>query len=197
MLFSLGSFSQEDNKESYKLKLTVRDANNKAVPGAVILIDGVKQNRLANSKGVFKIKLDKKPEEISAFSPSIGLKKVSFDDKEEMIIILEKDNTSYLVDTSREKVSTSKQFLNIYDYLRGKVPGVTISGNNEIAIRGASTFYGSREPLYILNGVQIDKTTFGNIVPTDIKSVKIIKGPETAIYGIRGANGIIQVTTLD
>ena len=46
MLFSLGSFSQEDNKESYKLKLTVRDANNKAVPGAVILIDGVKLSKL-------------------------------------------------------------------------------------------------------------------------------------------------------
>jgi TonB-dependent SusC/RagA subfamily outer membrane receptor len=50
--------------------------------------------------------------------------------------------------------------------------------------------------MFILNGVQVDQETFGQIVPVTIVSVKILKGPETAIYGIRGANGVIEVTTI-
>ena len=37
--------------------------------------------------------------------------------------------------------------------------------------------------------------TFGQIVPVTILKIKILKGPETAMYGIRGANGVIEVTT--
>jgi TonB-dependent SusC/RagA subfamily outer membrane receptor len=54
---------------------------------------------------------------------------------------------------------------------------------------------GNREPLFILNGVQIDENSFRDIVPTTIRNVKILKGPETAIYGLRGANGVIEVVT--
>ena len=88
------------------------------------------------------------------------------------------------------------QFRDIYDYLRGKVAGVVVTVRNSIVIRGASDFREYKAPMFILNGVQVDQETFGQIVPVTIVSVKILKGPETAIYGIRGANGVIEVTTI-
>ncbi|TXD53320.1 MULTISPECIES: TonB-dependent receptor plug domain-containing protein [unclassified Polaribacter] len=197
MFCSLHIFSQEEmTTEKVKLTILVKDGSNNPIPGAVILIDGVKQPRVANSAGYFKIKLDKAPKEITAFSPLIGVKKVPYTGKNSIIInIIAETNTAYLTDTNTEKVSDAIQFRDIYDYLRGKVAGVTISTSNKITIRGISTMNGNREPLFILNGVPVDENSFRDIVPTTIRTVKILKGPETAIYGLRGANGVIEVRT--
>ena len=83
------------------------------------------------------------------------------------------------------------QYLNIYDYLRGKVAGLRIRSDNVISIRGDN----NREPLFILNGSQVAKSTFGDIVPSTIRTVNVLKGPETSIYGVRGMNGVIVVKT--
>jgi TonB-dependent SusC/RagA subfamily outer membrane receptor len=197
VLFSLHIFSQKEaTKEIIKLTILVKDADNNPIPGAVILIDDVKQKRTTNSAGYFKIKLDKAPKEITAFSPLIGVKKIPYTGKNSIIInIIAEKNSAYLTDTNTEKVSDAIQFRDIYDYLRGKVAGVNISTSNIISIRGISTMNGNREPLFILNGVQIDENSFRDIVPTTIRNVKILKGPETAIYGLRGANGVIEVVT--
>lgn len=58
ILTSIMAFSQEKN-ETIKLNLTVKDYNNKPVPGAVILLDNVKQDRVANASGTFKMNLKK------------------------------------------------------------------------------------------------------------------------------------------
>lgn len=196
VIFSATTYSQnKTKKEEIKLLVIVKDAKNNAVPGAVILIDNVKQKRVANSAGYFKIKLKKAPKEIAAFSPIIGIKTIEYTGNQTVIINLVKDNKPYYSDTNNQKMADPNQFRNIYDYLRGKVSGVTISTNNAIRIRGLSTFSGGRAPLLVLNGVPVDETTFGDIVPTTIRSVKILKGPETAIYGMRGANGVIEVET--
>jgi TonB-dependent SusC/RagA subfamily outer membrane receptor len=99
------------------------------------------------------------------------------------------ENTNY-------KNDNPIQYRDIYDYLRGKVPGVSIDSENRIIIRGYNTIYGNRNPLFILNGNQVEQEVFSNIVPTDIKYVKILKGTETSAYGSRGANGVIIVQTL-
>ena len=51
-------------------------------------------------------------------------------------------------------------------------------------------------PLFILNGTSVGQDTFGTISPSDIKSLTILKGPESAAYGVRGANGVIIVKTM-
>jgi TonB-dependent SusC/RagA subfamily outer membrane receptor len=190
--FSMNAISQEN----IKLKLTIKDSDNKPVPGAVVLIDGVKQTRLANAKGVFRIKLDEAPKEISVFSPKIGIKKVKYTGIDNINITITGGNDSYVVNTSSNKVDTAMQFKDIYDYMRGKVAGVNISGNNSINIRGYNSVNGSTTPMFMLNDVQVDQATFGDVVPTTIKSIVILKGPETATYGSRGSNGVIKVTTL-
>ena len=85
--------------------------------------------------------------------------------------------------------------------LKGSVAGVNISsaagqpGNNNttVILRGAGTINGN--PLYIIDGVPADADTMKSIDPNNIESVSVIKDGATAIYGNRGANGVIVVTT--
>jgi TonB-dependent SusC/RagA subfamily outer membrane receptor len=84
----------------------------------------------------------------------------------------------------------AKQYTNILQYMQGKIPGVQISGN-QVLIRGISTFYGSTDPLFLFDGVPMDASSVPNLNPGDIETIEILKGPETSIYGSRGANGVI------
>ena len=81
-------------------------------------------------------------------------------------------------------------YSNILQYMQGKVPGVNITGNRVI-IRGINTLYGSTDPLFLMDGVPIDASAVPSINPSDISTIEILKGPEAAIYGSRGANGVI------
>ena len=82
-----------------------------------------------------------------------------------------------------------------------KVPGINVVGdgrNAKITIRGISTFYGSNEPLFVVNSQQLNGglQEAMNIVPVaDIKSIRVLKNPsEIGGYGVRGANGVILIT---
>jgi TonB-dependent SusC/RagA subfamily outer membrane receptor len=66
----------------------------------------------------------------------------------------------------------------------------------QILLFAAGTlFYGSTDPLFIMDGVPVEKGTVMSIPPTDIERIEILKGSEAAIYGSRGANGVIAVYT--
>ncbi|MDM1550930.1 alpha-2-macroglobulin family protein [Empedobacter falsenii] len=76
--------------------------------------------------------------------------------------------------------------------LQGKVSGLATSSYN--SIRGASSLQGNENALYVIDGVVYDKMPELN--PDDIQSMNVLKGEEaTAIYGSRGANGVIIITT--
>jgi len=92
-----------------------------------------------------------------------------------------------------KKVDFSK-YSNIYDALRGHVPGVQITGDRVI-IRGGNTFAGNAEALFVLDGVIVSKFVFSSVPPSEIKSIKVLKGSEASIYGSRGGNGVIEVET--
>lgn len=84
------------------------------------------------------------------------------------------------------------------DLLRGRVAGVQVDevpGGISVRIRGAGP--GSAEPLYVLDGVPMSANPGGilHVNPNDIQTITILKGPETALYGSRGANGVIVVRT--
>ncbi|MDM1042037.1 MULTISPECIES: alpha-2-macroglobulin family protein [Empedobacter] len=66
--------------------------------------------------------------------------------------------------------------------------------SQEITIRGASSLQGNENALYVIDGVVYDKSP--NLNPDDIQSMNILKGGEaTALYGARGANGVVVITT--
>jgi TonB-dependent SusC/RagA subfamily outer membrane receptor len=90
----------------------------------------------------------------------------------------------------------------IEEILKGRVAGVTViesEGGIAVRIRGQTSIYGSNEPLYVLDGVPITPGPGGaltGISPYDIESIKVLKDPaETALYGMRGANGVIVIKT--
>lgn len=90
------------------------------------------------------------------------------------------------------------------DRLQGKVAGLMIStgsgqpGSNDVKIRvrGTGSINGSNTPLYILDGVMIEAAQFASLNNDDIQDIQVLKDASaTAIYGSRGANGVIVVTT--
>ena len=91
----------------------------------------------------------------------------------------------------------------IEQILEAKVPGIqvarTTSGGIVIRIRGISSFYGNNNPLYVIDGTPIDAGPQGalnGVNPYDIESIRVLKDPaDTGIYGVRGANGVIVITT--
>jgi len=91
---------------------------------------------------------------------------------------------------------------NISNALVGRLPGLFASqatgepGNDRstLRIRGVGTFNGSQEPLVLVDGIQVDN--YNNIDANEIENVTILKdASSTAVYGIRGANGVLIITT--
>ena len=91
----------------------------------------------------------------------------------------------------------------IEQVLAGRVAGVdvrrTSDGGIAVNIRNASSFYGGVEPLYVLDGSPFNPGPGGALIginPYDIESIKVLKNPEDiGVYGMRGANGVIVITT--
>jgi TonB-dependent SusC/RagA subfamily outer membrane receptor len=87
--------------------------------------------------------------------------------------------------------------------LQGRFPGVEVTrtpdGGIAVRIRGATSFSGSTEPLYIVDGIAIQAGPGGaltGINPNDIESIRVLKdAADTAMYGMRGANGVIVIKT--
>lgn len=82
-----------------------------------------------------------------------------------------------------------------------KVPGLSVAGHGHGAsfkVRGQASFYASSDPLFVVNGNSVG-TNFSNIYdtidPKDVKSIRLLKGTDAAIYGSRGANGVIVIRT--
>jgi TonB-linked SusC/RagA family outer membrane protein len=105
---------------------------------------------------------------------------------------------------------------NITNALAGKIPGVRVSGSggsftgSSILIRGYTTFTGSNQPLFVVDGIPIDNSGGGSplqngpsvsnraidINQEDIESISVLKGPSAAVlYGSRASNGVILITT--
>jgi len=191
------SFSQEQNE----IYIIVKGEDNNPIPDAIILFDDIKQKKRTNSKGIFTIKTKIKPKKITAFSPIHGISTINYNKKKYNRIILKNSGKNIIVTEQKpsnviaEQSLSSFQYKNIYEYIRGQVPGVRVTSGNTIIIRGINSVNGSIEPLFVVNKAAVSLTSFANINPADIKKITVLKGPDAAIYGLRGANGVIEVTT--
>lgn len=91
-------------------------------------------------------------------------------------------------------------YRNLSEYLH-RVPGVKVwgSGNNvTVTIRGINSVNLGITPLYVLDGQAIGTSysEANNLInPRDIDHVRVLKGNDAAIYGIRGANGVVEIIT--
>lgn len=97
------------------------------------------------------------------------------------------------VSNVKVKRTEAVTYSNMYEYLRGKVPGVMVTSDNRIIIRGIGTNSGNTDPLILVDGVQV--TDLSTLNPADVTSVDVIKDGSSAIYGMQGANGVVLITT--
>ncbi len=80
------------------------------------------------------------------------------------------------------------------DYVRTHVSGVDVGSDGSLIIRGISSFNASTKPLILMDGTEVLNTH--EINPSEIHSVDVLKdASSTASYGMRGANGVILITT--
>ncbi len=76
-----------------------------------------------------------------------------------------------------------------------RVPGVQILGS-KVKVRGADSFFSETEPLFILNGTDIGSSyakAASLVQGMEIKSVRVLKGPDASFYGVRGGNGVVVI----
>jgi TonB-dependent SusC/RagA subfamily outer membrane receptor len=93
--------------------------------------------------------------------------------------------------------------LSIEQMLAGRVAGVTVTrapgGGIQVRIGGPTSFWLSQEPLYVVDDVPVEPGENGTLSwlnPQDIESIAVLKyGSSTAIFGVRGANGVIVIKT--
>ncbi len=111
------------------------------------------------------------------------------------------DVTGALTRVDSETLNT-KPVMNAFEALQGKAAGVDITSNQrpgeigDIRIRGNRSLNASNKPLYVVDGVPLSAGGIETLNPRDIESIDILKdASSTAIYGSRGANGVVLVTT--
>ncbi|MFN9578284.1 MAG: SusC/RagA family TonB-linked outer membrane protein [Gemmatimonadota bacterium] len=115
-----------------------------------------------------------------------------------------------VVETVREKSFNTGRVISAEELIQAKIPGVQVLNSNEpgagmsIRIRGPSSINASSEPLVVLDGIPLQvgggvtagRNPLNFINPNDIESISVLKdAAATAIYGSRGANGVLLITT--
>ena len=108
--------------------------------------------------------------------------------------VQDKDHVTTAVSNVKVKKHEAQTYSDMYDYLRGRVPGVQVTSDKRIIIRGIGTNSDATDPLILVDGVET--TDLSGINPTDVQSVDVIKDGSSAIYGMQGANGVIIIKTV-
>lgn len=108
--------------------------------------------------------------------------------------VQDKDKLTTAVSNVKVRKQEAQTYSSMYDYLRGRVPGVLVTADNRIIIRGISTNSGQTDPLILVDGVVV--TDISGLDPMYVKSVDVIKDGSSAIYGMQGANGVIIIKTV-
>ena len=196
----------------------VKDSNGDPIIGATIRIDGQSGGAVSDLDGNFTIRDVKKGAKITI--TSIGYKSQTLVWTGSPIHVTLQDDANMLEETvvigygtvkkadlaGSVAVMDSKSFKDqpvarIEDALNGRMSGVQVmssgipGGSMNIRVRGSSSVNKSNDPLYVVDGI-VRQTGLEGISPEDIQSIQVLKdASSTAIYGARGANGVVMVQT--
>jgi TonB-dependent SusC/RagA subfamily outer membrane receptor len=110
---------------------------------------------------------------------------IGYSDVDKKYII---NNTATIAGATDKNVSI---YTNIYDMIRGRLAGVTVSMDNKITIRGTNSFFYSSEPLFIVDGIVV--SSINEILPINVKSLNVLKGADASAYGMQGSNGVLII----
>ena len=187
-----------------------------ALPGATVMISGTDRGVQTDFNGQFTIAVAKG--ELLIFN-YLGFKPYSviYEEQENLKIILKEDASMLeAVVVQGYDVTTTKRFSNVsaetiegrpnaslVQMLEGQVAGLNMTtgsgapgSDQTITIRGVGSINGKPQPLYIIDGVPLNAEQFRNLNAEDIVNITVLKDASaTALYGSRGANGVIIIST--
>jgi hypothetical protein len=182
----------------------VLTSDQRPVSGAVFYIDNVKTAYFTKSDGSYKIKISPEVLKLKVVSSQYGSAEIVIDGKTKINFTLtgqvgiavksEDDNTETDNKGDRTKARKMNTYNDIYQMIRGEVTGVVVSGNS-VQIKQGRSFFGSSTPLFVINGVIVN--SIDNVNPIEVKTIKVLTGSQAAIYGVRGANGVISIDLLN
>ena len=217
----LAAFPNQLFAQGKQITGTVTSSENKQpMPGVTVTVKGTRTATTTDSQGHYKITVDSKATILVFTSASFVSFEAAIGGKTTIDVVLQPDAkamTDVVVigyQTVRRKdllasVSSvsAKDLKDIpinsaAEALNGRLAGVTATtaegspdADIRIRVRGGMSITGDNSPLYIVDGVQVENG-LSTISPQDIQSIDVLKdAAATAIYGARGANGVIVITT--
>ncbi|WP_320281593.1 TonB-dependent receptor plug domain-containing protein [Draconibacterium sp. IB214405] len=107
--------------------------------------------------------------------------------------VLDEDKLN-AVSSLRDDHDNFSNYTDMYELIRGKFSGVQVIGD-EVIIRGNNTMGGSNAALIVVDGIEREGSILGMLPPNTVKSIDILKDGSSAIYGSRGANGVVLIET--
>jgi len=105
---------------------------------------------------------------------------------------IDQRDLNYAVSHLEQENNEFCNYLNIFDLIRGRFPGVAVS-NGAVVIRGVNSINLSSEALYVVDGVIMSDISW--VRPCEVRSIDVLKDGISAMYGSRGANGVVVIET--
>jgi len=214
-LFISGSIIAQKSNSKITITGVVIDESKMPVTGAMLLVDNKNTNTVTDANGYYRIKVKSDAQTISVFTFNglSGEEKINGrttifftlkgtqgktvekeQEQENKVEVgygnIKRDELSMPVNQVNMEENKNESYSNIYDLLRGTVPGIQIIGKS-IRLQGSSSTNPNTEPLLVVDGQIVSSIDY--IHPREVKSVEILKGASASIYGSRGANGVLMI----
>ncbi len=196
---------------------TVKDATGSTMPGVSILIKGTSQGTTTNADGVYSVSLTSgtlvfsfigyAPKEVIVENQTTVdvVMEEAANTLEELVVIgygsQRKKDLSTAISIVGEDALKDRPMVSVAEGLQGKAAGVQVTspsgkpgGDISVRIRGTTSVTLRNDPLYVVDGVPM--LDIRGINPQDILTMSILKdAASSAMYGLRGANGVVLITT--
>lgn len=219
MLMSKTKESASAQQTDNKIKGVVKDTNGEPIIGANITVKGQSIGTITDIDGRFILEASTNALLQVTYIGYVS-QEVQVNNRKEITIILQEDakaleevvvigyGTAKKSDLTGSTAQIKPEALtasvvgNALESLQGKAAGVAVFNDNKpgaspsIRVRGSGSITASNEPLYVVDGFPLMDGNINDLNPSDIESMEILKdASSTAIYGSRGANGVVMITT--
>lgn len=206
--------------QSREISGTVKDFQGESIIGATVVVKGKTTGTITDTKGIFRIDINEanptlvvsyigmKTQEVNVDKSQKNITVILEDGKlelDEVVVIgygttTKRDLTGAVSSVNSETIN-NMPVMNVGQALTGQLAGVHVTTTDgspdadvKIRVRGGGSITQDNSPLYIVDGFPVDN--INDISPSDIQSIDVLKdASSTAIYGARGANGVIIITT--
>ncbi len=229
LVFVSGAFLQKTLAQNVVLSGKILDDKGLPLAGATVSGVGDKAKAMTDVAGAFRLSVPPSVKSIQVSYVGMRTQTFALNGRTSLDVSLERDDSKLMSDvvvvgygsakrvnlTSSQTTVSAKDIektvnTTIEQAIQGRAAGVFVTQNSgqpggglSVTIRGISSINGNTEPLYVVDGVQIEGNRSGNsannlagLNPADIDDMQILQGPSaTAIYGSRATNGVILITT--